>query len=98
MCTHAPLKSLLLITQAACSLGLSVGEICLVGWGWGVLFGGNCFVDDGALLTDPSWFFFFFIFQKKFIYFWLCWVFIAVRGLSLVAVSGGYSLAVARGL
>ena len=26
-----------------------------------------------------------------FIYFWLCWVFVAVRGLSLVAVSGGYS-------
>ena len=24
-------------------------------------------------------------------YFWLCWVFIAVHGLSLVAVSGGYS-------
>ena len=23
--------------------------------------------------------------------YWLCWVFIAVRGLSLVAVSGGYS-------
>ena len=27
-----------------------------------------------------------------FIYFWLCWVFVAARGLSLVAVSGGYSL------
>ena len=27
-----------------------------------------------------------------FIYFWLCWVFIAVRGLSLVAASRGYSL------
>ena len=26
-----------------------------------------------------------------FIYFWLCWVFVAVRGLSLVAASGGYS-------
>ena len=26
----------------------------------------------------------------KFIYFWLCWVFIAARGLSLVAGSGGY--------
>ena len=25
------------------------------------------------------------------IYFWLCWVFVAARGLSLVAVSGGYS-------
>ena len=27
-----------------------------------------------------------------FIYFWLLWVFIAVRGLSLVAMSRGYSL------
>ena len=26
-----------------------------------------------------------------FIYFWVCWVFVAVHGLSLVAVSGGYS-------
>ena len=26
------------------------------------------------------------------IYFWLRWVFVAVRGLSLVVVSGGYSL------
>ena len=34
-----------------------------------------------------SFFFFFF----TFIYFWLHWVFIAVRGLSLVAASGGYS-------
>ena len=39
-------------------------------------------------------FFFFFInlFIFYFIYFWLCWVFFAVRGLSLVAESGGYSL------
>ena len=28
----------------------------------------------------------------KFIFnFWLCWVFVAARGLSLVAASGGYS-------
>ena len=26
-----------------------------------------------------------------FIYFWLCWFFVAVRGLSLVAASEGYS-------
>ena len=25
------------------------------------------------------------------IYFWLCWVFVAAHGLSLVVVSGGYS-------
>ena len=35
-----------------------------------------------------------FIFYKfiVFIYFWLCWVFVALRGLSLVGASGGYSL------
>ena len=35
-----------------------------------------------------------FLYLKKklfIIYFWLCWVFIAVHGLSLVAASGGYS-------
>ena len=36
-------------------------------------------------------FFFFFKFIYLFIYFWLCWVFISVRGLSLVATSGGHS-------
>ena len=30
-------------------------------------------------------------FLNKLINFWLCWVFVAVRGLSLVAASGGYS-------
>ena len=29
-----------------------------------------------------------FIYLFLFIYFWLCWVFVAVRGLSLVAMSG----------
>ena len=33
-----------------------------------------------------------FLFFINLFYFWLCWVFIAVRGLSLVAASGGYSL------
>ena len=42
-------------------------------------------------------FFFYFLFFKinlfiLFIYFWLCWVFVAVHGLSLVVASGGYSL------
>ena len=35
---------------------------------------------------------FFFINLFLFIYFWLCWVFVAARGLSPVAVSRGYSL------
>ena len=33
-----------------------------------------------------------FFFKIYFIYFWLCWVFVAARGLSLVGVSGSYSL------
>ena len=44
---------------------------------------------DFCLLED----FFFLIlhFVYLFIYFWLCWVFVAVHGLSLVAASGGHS-------
>ena len=38
-----------------------------------------------------SCFFFFNKFIYLFIYFWLCWVFVSVRGLSLVAASGGHS-------
>ena len=40
--------------------------------------------------------FLFIIFFKAnlFIYFWLCWVFVSVRGLSLVVATGGHSIAV----
>ena len=34
-------------------------------------------------------------FLKNIIYFWLCWVFIAISGLSLVAANGSYSSFVA---
>ena len=40
--------------------------------------------------------FFFFFLNYLFIYFWLRWVFVAVGGLCLVAVSGGYSLSRAQ--
>ena len=33
-----------------------------------------------------------------FIYIWLCWVFVSVRGLSLVAASGGHSSSLCAGL
>ena len=36
--------------------------------------------------------------KKLFIYLWLCWVFVSVRGLSLVAASGGYSSSQCAGL
>ena len=44
---------------------------------------------------------FFFFFFKLFIYlfiFWLCWVFVSMRGLSLVAASGGHSSSWCAGL
>ena len=37
-------------------------------------------------------------FFKKFIYLWLCWVFVSVRGLSLVVASGGPSSSRCAGL
>ena len=46
--------------------------------------------------------FFFFstlgLFIYLFIYFWLCWVFVSVRGLSPVAASGGHSSSWCAGL
>ena len=42
-----------------------------------------------------KWFFCFFVFL---IYLWLCWVFVSVRGLSLVAASGGHSSSRCAGL
>ena len=36
--------------------------------------------------------------EKISIYFWLCWIFVAACGLSLVVASGGYSLVAVRGL
>ena len=58
-------------------------------------------VEGSALLTCFGFFLLFknfFIYSKfiylfiyLFIYFWLCWVFVDARGLSLVAVSRGFS-------
>ena len=39
-----------------------------------------------------------FFFFNLFIYLWLCWVFVSVRGLSLVAASGGHSSSRCAGL
>ena len=40
----------------------------------------------------------FYLFIYLFIYFWLCWVFVSVRGLSLVVASGGHSSSRCTGL
>ena len=51
-----------------------------------------CFVFFKFKLT------FIYLFIYLFIYFWLCWVFVSVRGLSLVAASGGHSSSRCAGL
>ena len=43
-------------------------------------------------------FFNFYLFIDLFIYFWLCWVFVSVRGLSPVAASGAHSSSRCAGL
>ena len=46
----------------------------------------------------PGQFFFFLRFLFIYLIVWLCWVFTAACGLSLVAARWGYSLVAARGL
>ena len=59
------------------------------------------------VIPNPIWLVSFFIFFFKlwvylfiylFIYLWLCWVLVSVRGLPLVAVSGGHSSSQCAGL
>ena len=50
-----------------------------------------------CMLETPGKLFFFFLIYL-FIYFWLCWVFVSARGLSLVAASGGRSSSRCAGL
>ena len=49
-------------------------------------------------VTGNILFFFFFYKFILFIYFWLRWVFVAMRRLSLVAASGGLHFVAVRGL
>ena len=54
-----------------------------------------------AILKFVCFFFFklrVYLFIYLFIYLWLCWVFVSVRGLSLVAASGGHSSSWCTGL
>ena len=47
---------------------------------------------------SPAPTFFFLIYLFIYIYFWLCWVFVSVRGLSPVVESGGHSSSRCAGL
>ena len=50
------------------------------------------------IAVQPARLLSFFFLTYLFIYFWLCWVFISVRGLSPVAASGGHSSSRCAGL
>ena len=56
--------------------------------------------DFTSMLSTCCSLFLFFLnkFIYLFIYFWVCWVFVSVRGLSLVAASGGHSSSRCAGL
>ena len=75
------------ISTSACIPGNPQAQRCAVISPTGSLFTRLCGLARCGL---PSCSFFFFLIFK-FFYFWLRWVFFAVRGLSLVAASGGYS-------
>ena len=80
--------------DAVSFISLILEEAVMSGWSYeSFLFAlGNHF-------CWPSFFFFFNKFYfYLFIYFWLCWVFVAVRGLSLVVASGGHSSSRCAGL
>ena len=62
------------------------------------LFAHNMHPTTSFLHPKVLLFFFFFLFIYLFIYFWLCWVFVSVRGLSPFVASGGHSSSQCRGL
>ena len=61
----------------------------------------SCKILSALFIVPPLFFFFLrlgFFFNTLFIYLWLYWVFVSVRGLSLVAASGGRSSSRRTGL
>ena len=58
----------------------------------------NTYKNQITFLTFHFFFFLINLFIYLFIYFWLCWVFVSVRGLSPVAASGGLSSSRCAGL
>ena len=58
----------------------------------------RCFLKIYIYTLFFVFWFLFFLKKYLFIYFWLCWVFVSVRGLSLVAASRGHSSSRCAGL
>ena len=68
---------------------------------WSIVFWLSIAVEKPSATLIPNYLFirrFFKNFIYLFIYLWLCWVFVSVRGLSLVAASGGHSSSWCAGL
>ena len=94
-CSKYPLTSLLL------SMWKNFPAMLNIFPGTSLFFWGG-----GFFLLLLMWTIFFFLkkcfgFLKKcylFIYLWLCWVFVSLRGLSLIAASGGHSSSRCAGL
>ena len=63
------------------------------------MFSSKSFIVSSLTFRSLMHFFFFFFFKfYLFIYLWLCWVFVSVRGFSLVAAGGGHSSSWCAGL
>ena len=60
--------------------------------------GSSCSKDPNSPKAFRQEFYLFIYLFNYFIYFWLCWVFVSVRGLSLVVASGGHSSSWCAGL
>ena len=67
--------------------------LCLIFWGISVLFS-----TFSIFAMHQNHLFFLKKIFYLFIYLWLCWVFVSMRGLSLVAASGGHSSSRCTGL
>ena len=71
---------------------------------WGCILWDVCTSDafsfrgDSALLWPSIYLFIYLFIYFILFYLWLCWVFVSVRGLSLVAASGGHSSSRCAGL
>ena len=66
--------------------GLGLRQKHALGWGWG-----GAVLQQREAASPQELCFALFCFVFNLFYFWLCWDFIATRGLSLVAASGVYS-------
>ena len=71
----------------SCDFCYSIDMMHYNSWSWDVKSTSHTWNKTYLVMYNS----FFFFNTYLFIYFWLCWVFVSVRGLSLVVASGGHS-------